>query len=51
MGEDVHKVVSSCSIYHKAKTEFHQGLYTPLLVPLRPWEDVSIDFAVALPRA
>jgi len=50
MGEDVHRVVSSCSIYHKAKSQFHQGLYTPLPVPLRPWEGVSMDFVVALPR-
>ena len=50
MGEDVHKVVSRCAICHQAKSQFHQGLYCPLPVPLRPWEDVSMDFIVALPR-
>jgi len=50
MGEDVYKVMSRCSIFHKAKSQFHQGLYTLLLVPLRAWEDVSIDFVVALLR-
>ena len=50
MGKDVHRVVSRCSICHKAKSYFHQGLYTPLLVPLRPYKDVSMDFIVALPK-
>jgi len=36
IGEDVHRVVSRCFIYHKVKTQFHQGLYTPVLVPMRP---------------
>lgn len=50
MGEDVHRVVSRCFIYHKVKSQFHYGLYTPLPVPVRPWEDISMDFVVALPR-
>jgi len=47
---DVHKVVMACSIYHKAKSQLHQGLYTLLPVPMRPWDDVSMDFIVALPQ-
>ena len=30
MGGDVHKFITACSICHKAKSQFHQGLYTPL---------------------
>jgi len=50
MGEDVHRVVFRCSICHIAKSQFHQVLYAPLSIPLRPWEDISVDFVVALPR-
>jgi len=45
----VNKVISACSIFDKAKSQFPQGLYTPLPVPLQPWDDVSMDFIVALP--
>jgi len=48
MGGDVYKVITACSICHKAKGQFHQGLYTPLPVPVQPWDDVSMDFIVAL---
>jgi len=27
------------------------GLYTPLLVPSRPWESVSMDFVGGLPKS
>ena len=50
IGGDVHEVISKCSLCQKAKSQFHQGLYTPLPVPNRPWEDVSMDFIVALHR-
>jgi len=50
MGGDVHKVITACSICHKAKSQFHQGLYTPLAVPIQLWDDVNMDFIVALPR-
>ena len=36
MGGDAHKVISRCNICYMAKSYFHQGLYTPLLVPSRP---------------
>ena len=50
MGGDVHKIISTYSICQKAKSQFHQGLYTLLPVPSQPWNDVSMDFIVALPR-
>ena len=50
MRGDVHNVVSTCSICHKTKSQFHQGLYTLLSIPIRPWDDVSLDFIVALPK-
>ena len=50
MGGDIHKFISASSICQKAKSRFHQGLYTPLLVPSQHWNDVSMDFIVALPR-
>ena len=46
MGGHVYKVISAYSIYHKAKSQFHQGLYTLLLLPLNPWGEVSKDFIV-----
>ena len=50
MGRDVHKVVLRCNTCHMAKSNFHQGLCTPLPVPLRAWDHISVDFLVALPR-
>jgi len=50
MRGDLHKIVSDCSIFHKAKSQFYQGLYTPLPVLVKPLDDVSVDFIVALPR-
>ncbi|XP_021753657.1 uncharacterized protein LOC110719051 [Chenopodium quinoa] len=47
---DVQSIVSRCATCQKAKATFHQGLYTPLPVPDSPWEDVSMDFVVGLPR-
>ena len=32
-----------------AKSPFYQGLYTPLLVPSKPWDDISMCFIKALP--
>ena len=47
---DVHAVISRCGTCRKAKGQFHQGLYLPLLVLDQPWQDVNMDFIVALPR-
>ena len=40
----------ACSIIHKAKSQFHQGLYSLQPISLRPWDDVIMDFIVTLPR-
>ncbi|PKU68071.1 RNA-directed DNA polymerase [Dendrobium catenatum] len=51
LSRDVLRYVKSCSICRMAKTQgSNAGLYTPLHVPLAPWEDVSLDFVVGLPR-
>ena len=47
---DVKAIISQCATCQKAKSSFHQGLYTPLPVPEFPWEDVSMDFVIGLPR-
>ena len=48
---DVTKLVGqyrTCQLakYRKQNT----GLYTPLLVPTCPWQDVSMDFVLRLPQ-
>ncbi|XP_071708698.1 uncharacterized protein [Rutidosis leptorrhynchoides] len=50
MDKDVKAVINRCATCCQAKSTFHKGLYTPLPVPNQPWEDLSMDFIVALPR-
>ncbi|XP_074284242.1 uncharacterized protein LOC141608797 [Silene latifolia] len=47
---DVTSIVAKCVTCKMAKSSFKPGLYTPLPVLTHPWEDVSMDFIVALPR-
>ena len=45
------RFVKSCVTCARAKSKSQpQGLYTPLPIPFAPWEDVSMDFIVGLPR-
>ena len=50
MGEDIYKIIIAYFICYKAKSQFHQGLYTQLSFPLGPWDDVSIDFIMSFLR-
>ena len=45
------KFVSRCRVCQHAKGRSHNtGLYTPLLIPTWPWDSVSMDFILGLPR-
>ena len=46
----VGKHVLKCETCLKAKLTFHKGEYLPLPVAQRPWQHVSMDFMVALPK-
>uniref|UniRef100_A0A2N9GDV0 RNA-directed DNA polymerase n=1 Tax=Fagus sylvatica TaxID=28930 RepID=A0A2N9GDV0_FAGSY len=48
---DVECFVKSCRTCQIAKSHSkNTGLYTPLPVPKAPWEDISLDFVLGLPR-
>ncbi|GKA13326.1 RNA-directed DNA polymerase, partial [Tanacetum coccineum] len=51
MERDVNRLLERCRTCHIAKTHSSiVGLYTPLSVPVAPWEDVNLDFILGLPR-
>ncbi|KAJ0936397.1 putative nucleotidyltransferase, Ribonuclease H [Helianthus annuus] len=51
LDKDVMRIIKRCRVCHIAKTQnTNQGLYTPLPVPEGPWEDISLDFVLGLPR-
>jgi hypothetical protein len=48
---DVEKYVLRYVTCHKAKSRLNpHDLYTPLPIPKVPWEDISMDFVLGLPR-
>jgi hypothetical protein len=47
----VERYVSRCTTCNKAKSRLNpHGLYIPLPIPSVPWEDISMDFVLRLPR-
>ena len=51
MRRDVERFVARCMTCQKAKSRLNpHGLYLPLPVPSAPWEDISMDFVLGLPR-
>jgi hypothetical protein len=51
MRRDVERYVSRCTTCNKAKSRVNpHGLYMPLPIPSVPWDDISMNFVLGLPR-
>src|SRR4051812_30294515 len=51
MERDVMRHIARCRTRHIAKSHgSNTSLYTPLPTPKAPWQDISLDFVVGLPR-
>ena len=48
--QDVNKYIRSCIAYAISKIAIkNQGLYTPLPIPEKPWESISMDYMSGFP--
>jgi hypothetical protein len=51
MRAEVNIFVNNCKIFQYAKgKKQNTGLYQPFLIPERPWDAISMDFVLGLPR-
>ena len=51
MYKDDQKFVKSCGVFQVAKgVSQNISLYAPIIVPEKPWSDISMDFALRLPK-
>jgi hypothetical protein len=51
MRHNVECYMSRCTTYNKARSQLNpRGLYIPLPIPSLPWENISMDFVLGLPR-
>ncbi|RDY03170.1 hypothetical protein CR513_13277, partial [Mucuna pruriens] len=52
MRRDVHHICKRCFIYKVANSKVpSHGLYIPLPIPTSPQVEISMDFALGLPRS
>ena len=52
MNESVSRYVRGCSLCAQSKPSNRKlGLYTPLPIPSRPWESISMDFVGVFPMS
>ena len=51
MYTNVQKFVKSCGFCQVTKgVRKNNGLYIPIFIPEKPWSDISMDFALGLPK-
>ena len=51
MKKQIAKVISQCKVCIRVKqVNKNTCLYTPLPIPNKPWEDISMDFILGLPK-